>query len=91
VKRVDIEKVTRVYDDFFRIDEAHLRYERFDGSTSPTVRRLKFERGDSVAVLLYKPKPTRILLVNQFKYPTYNNGPEGGVSQQKMGTSPVLN
>jgi ADP-ribose pyrophosphatase len=75
VKRVVVEEVSRVYDGFFKVDEAHLRYERFDGTMRETVRRLKFERGDSVAVLLYKPKTARILLVNQFRYPTYEKGP----------------
>ena len=75
MRKVVIEKEQRVYDDFFKLDEAHLRYERFDGKMSDRVRRLKFERGDSVAVLLYKPASARILLVNQFKYPTYGKGP----------------
>jgi ADP-ribose pyrophosphatase len=75
VKRVAVEEVKRLYDDFFKLDEAHLRYERFDGTMSGTVRRLKFERGDSVAVILYMPTKERILLVNQFKYPTYDKGP----------------
>jgi nudix-type nucleoside diphosphatase (YffH/AdpP family) len=75
VKRVVVEEVSRVYDGFFKVDEARLRYERFNGAMSETVRRLKFERGDSVAVLLYNPETARILLVNQFKYPTYEKGP----------------
>jgi nudix-type nucleoside diphosphatase (YffH/AdpP family) len=62
-------------DDFFKVEEVQLRYERFDGSMSPLVRRLNVERGDSVAVLLFNPKCQRILLVNQFKYPAYEKGP----------------
>lgn len=73
--KVQIEKKKRIVDDFFQVEEVHLRYERFDGQMSPLVRRLTFERGDSVAVLIFNPKRQHILLVNQFKYPTYEKGP----------------
>jgi ADP-ribose pyrophosphatase len=42
---------------------------------SEPVSRLALERGDSVAVLLYRPGDEQIVLVNQFKYPTYEKGP----------------
>ncbi|MCA9422373.1 MAG: NUDIX domain-containing protein, partial [Nitrospira sp.] len=73
--KVLIEKKNWILDDFFKVKEVHLRYERFDGQMSPLVRRLTFERGDSVAVLLFNPKRQHLLLVNQFKYPTYEKGP----------------
>ncbi|MCA9473227.1 MAG: NUDIX domain-containing protein [Nitrospira sp.] len=73
--KVQIEKKNRILDDFFKVEEVHFRYERFDGQMSPLVRRLNFERGDSVAVLLFNPKSRHILLVNQCKYPAYEKGP----------------
>lgn len=84
MKRVLVEGRRRVYDDIFKIVEVHLRYELFDGSMSPTVRRLNFERGDSVAALLYKPDTERILLINQFKYPAYEKGP-GWITETMAG------
>jgi nudix-type nucleoside diphosphatase (YffH/AdpP family) len=75
VRKVTIDRSNRVFDDFFRIEEAYLRYERFDGTMSPVVRRLNFERGDSVAALLFNSKTKHIVLVNQFKYPTHEKGP----------------
>ena len=75
MKQVVIESRERVYDGFFKLDETQLRYERFDGTMSDPVSRLALERGDSVAVLLYRPGSERIILVNQFKYPTYEKGP----------------
>lgn len=75
MRKVYIKKKTRLLDDFFKVEEVQLRYERFDGDMSPLVRRLNLERGDSVAVLLFNPKKQRILLVNQFKYPAYAKGP----------------
>jgi nudix-type nucleoside diphosphatase (YffH/AdpP family) len=75
MKKVIVDRTKRLLDDFFKVEEAYLRYERFDGAMSPVVRRLNFERGDSVAALIYKPDIKRIVLVNQFKYPTYEKGP----------------
>jgi nudix-type nucleoside diphosphatase (YffH/AdpP family) len=69
--KVEIDKREIVYSDFFKIESAVLRYERFDGKMSPTMRRLKFERGDSVAALLYNIDTGKVILTNQFKYPTY--------------------
>lgn len=77
MRKVIIQKRRRILDDFFRIEEACLQFEQFDGNLSPTVRRLNFQRGDSVAVLVYNPKAQCVLLVNQFKYPTYEKGPGG--------------
>jgi hypothetical protein len=56
--RVDIKEKRWVLDDFFKVEEAHLSFERFDGTMSPVVRRLNFERGDSVAAMLH-PYRTR--------------------------------
>jgi ADP-ribose pyrophosphatase len=74
-RRVEILDSRTVLDDFFRVDEARLRYERFDGTMSREVRRLSLERGDSVAALLFNRDTQRVILVSQFKYPTYAKGP----------------
>jgi len=73
--RVDITKKARVLDDFFKVEEALVSFERFDGTMSPVVRRLNFERGDSVAALLHHAGRGAAILVNQFKYPAYDKGP----------------
>ena len=75
MKRVVVEKQKRILDDFFKVEEAWVSYERFDGSMTPVVRRLNFERGDSVAVLIFNAGTQRILMVSQFRYPTYAKGP----------------
>jgi nudix-type nucleoside diphosphatase (YffH/AdpP family) len=84
VKKVIIEGRNRILDDFFKVDEAYLRYERFDGTMTPVVRRLSLERGDSVAALLFNPRSNRMILVNQFKYPTYGKGP-GWITETMAG------
>jgi ADP-ribose pyrophosphatase len=72
--KVKIERTKRLFDDFFKIDEAVLKWERFDGTMSDTVRRLRFERGDSVAAVVFNWDTRKVILVNQFRYPTYEKG-----------------
>jgi nudix-type nucleoside diphosphatase (YffH/AdpP family) len=71
MRRVEIISRRRVFDDFFKIEEARLRFERYDGTMSEPVRRLSFERGDSVAALLIDPRKGMVYLTEQFKYPAY--------------------
>ncbi len=60
---------------FFRIEEAHLRHERYDGSMSDDLVRLNFERGDSAAVVLHDPQTDLVIFTEQFRYPTHAKGP----------------
>ena len=75
MRKVVIHAERRVFDGFFKLSEAEVSFERFDGTMSRPVKRLNFERGDSVAALLYNSDSRRVLLVEQFKYPTYEHGP----------------
>src|SRR5260370_36448091 len=74
MKNVVVEDKKVVFDGFFKIEEATLKYERFDGTMSQTVRRLNLNRGDSVAALILNTDTNKVVLTNQFKYPTYENG-----------------
>jgi ADP-ribose pyrophosphatase len=69
--RVEVLSQERLLDAFFKVDRARIRYERFDGSMSAPVERLVFERGDSVAVLLYDAEHDEVILVQQFRYPAH--------------------
>ena len=73
--RVEIHSRRRVFDGFFKLEEADLAYERFDGSMTPPLKRLVFERGDSVAAIVYHREENRLLFLRQFRYPTYEKGP----------------
>lgn len=75
MRRVVVHGTKRVFDGFFKIDEAELTFERFDGRMSGRVRRLCFERGDSVAAVVYNRDSRVAIFVSQFKYPTYAKGP----------------
>ena len=65
-----IHKQTRLFDDFFKVDEIVVAHEQRDGTMSSDQRRLVFERGDAVAVLLYEPGTHTVIMVDQFKVPT---------------------
>ena len=74
-RKVEIKDQKYIFNDFFKIEECKVSYEKFDGSRTPFIRRLCFERGDSVAALVLNRDDQKILLVNQFKYPTFKKGP----------------
>ncbi len=72
--KVVVKEEKRVYDGFFKINEASLQHERFDGSMSPEMKRLNFERGDAVAALLFNTDTQKVILTHQFRYPTHTKG-----------------
>jgi len=74
MKKVSIEQKKYIFEDIFKIEEAHLRFEKFNGEMTDPVRRISLERGDSVAVVILNLTTNKIILVNQFRYPSYNNG-----------------
>lgn len=74
--KVIIKNRERVYDNIFTVDKAILQHEKFDGTMSNEIVRLNFNRGNTVAVLLYNPKTESVILVEQFRYPaSVGNGP----------------
>jgi nudix-type nucleoside diphosphatase (YffH/AdpP family) len=75
MKRVEILNQRVVFDDVFKIEEATLCFERFNGQMSEPVRRLVFERGDAAAALLWNRDIQKVILIKQFRYPTYKKGP----------------
>jgi ADP-ribose pyrophosphatase len=52
---------------YFRIDRYMLRHKRFGGGWSQPVMREVFERGHSVAALLYDPQADVVVLIEQFR------------------------
>ena len=69
-RRIEIRGQQRLFDDFFKVDELIVRHQRYDGSMSGDERRLVFERGDAVAVLLFDQEARAAVLVEQFRPPT---------------------
>jgi nudix-type nucleoside diphosphatase (YffH/AdpP family) len=75
MRNVVIHRTVRLLDDFFKVDEVEVSYERFDGQMSEPMRRLCFDRGDSVAAIIFNRSTQRVLLVEQFRLPALNKGP----------------
>ncbi len=69
MRKVEIIEKKRVFDHFFKIDEALLRYERYDGTMSKALTRLNFERGNLVAAIVMNRDTETVYLTEQFKYP----------------------
>lgn len=73
--KVDIQSKRLVFDDKYKIEEAIFCFLRFNGQMSKPERRLVFERGNSVAALIWNKDTQKVILTNQFRYPTYEQGP----------------
>jgi nudix-type nucleoside diphosphatase (YffH/AdpP family) len=64
-----IARQSRLFDDFFKIDEFLVAHEQIGGAISALQRRLVFERGDSIALLLFNTERKAVVLVEQFRLP----------------------
>lgn len=73
--KVTILDKRRVFDGPFKIDEVKLQYERSNRNMTPVLMRLNFEPGDSVAAVIVNTDTKKVILANQFRYPTYEKGP----------------
>lgn len=73
-----------VFNDHYKIVKAKVTYDTFNG-TEISTKRFAFERGDSVAILLYEKESDSILLTNQFRYPTCKHN-EGWVVEIPAGS-----
>lgn len=67
-------KTGSLLDDFFKVDEYKGTYEQYDNTMSAEQRLLVFERGDSVAAILFDPFHREVILVEQFRLPTLGKG-----------------
>jgi len=71
---VEIKKSTPLLDDFIKVDEALVTYQRLNGAMSDEIRRLNIRREDACCVLLYDKTLDSLLLVNQFRFPSHTRG-----------------
>jgi ADP-ribose pyrophosphatase len=75
MNRVVIHDHRRVFDGFFKIDEALVSYEGAAGGMIGPVRRLSLERGDAAAAVVFHRDRRALLMARQFRYPTHARGP----------------
>jgi ADP-ribose pyrophosphatase len=74
MRAVSVRSRRRLFDDFFKVDEAEVSFERPDGTMTPVVRRLVFERGDSVATVVWHRDWRSLLFTELFRFPTFGKG-----------------
>lgn len=84
--KVEILKKKRIFDKFFKIDEVLLKHEKYDGAMTDPVTRFSFERGESVAVLLFRSEAAEVVLIEQFRYPAYSEGGKGWILEIVAGS-----
>ncbi|MET0602938.1 MAG: NUDIX domain-containing protein [Baekduia sp.] len=75
MRNVIVSSTRRVFDGFFKIDEARVAHQQFDGTMGPPRDLLVFERGDAAAILLHDVVADQLVMTEQFRYPTYDKGP----------------
>jgi nudix-type nucleoside diphosphatase (YffH/AdpP family) len=68
VRKSQVHGTVNKFDGFFKVDEIDVSHLTLAGKMDRQ-KRLVFERGDSVAVLLYNPDTDDVIMVNQFKVP----------------------
>lgn len=71
----------RLLDDLFKVDDIRLQHKKFSGDWSETIRRLNFERGNSVGVLIYVRDEDVFILVRQFRFAVYDSGLSGWLDE----------
>jgi ADP-ribose pyrophosphatase len=64
---VQIDAHRTPYAGFFNVEEYDLRFPKFQGGHSETVKRAVFRMADAVTVLPYDPAREKILLIEQFR------------------------
>jgi len=85
-KKVDISEEKQGYKKaIFEVVEAKLRHEKFDGTMTDEMTRLNLERGDAVAAIVHNPDDDTILLIEQFRYPTYHKTGNGWIYELPAG------
>jgi GDP-mannose pyrophosphatase NudK len=75
-RRVTVEKVEPLSHNWVKLDRYTLHYMRHDGRADTLVREIH-DHGSGASVLPYDPKRGTVLLVRQFRLPTYLAGFDG--------------
>jgi len=82
--RVRIHQVETLSDDWFLLKKTTFDYRRSDGSWQRQTRET-YDRGNGATILLYNRAQRTVLLVRQFRFPTYGNGHDGFLIETAAG------
>lgn len=73
-RKTVIEQRRPLLDDYFKVEEAVVRFEKRDGTMSEPVRRLDLVREDAVCAVLVNKARGTVILVRQFRYGALSRG-----------------
>lgn len=82
--RVRIHKVETLSHDWFLLQKTTFDYRRSDGSWQRQTRET-YDRGHGATILLYNLPLRTVVLVRQFRFPTYGNGHDGFLIETAAG------
>lgn len=82
--RIRIHQVETLSDDWFLLKKTTFDYRRRDGSWQRQTRET-YDRGNGATILLYNREQRTVLLVRQFRFPTYVNGHDGFLIETAAG------
>jgi nudix-type nucleoside diphosphatase (YffH/AdpP family) len=72
-----VEEKKTIFSEFFRVERARVRWERWNGTIGKTATRYAVRRGDSVGILPVIDGTQEVVLVRQFRYPVSGRGQDG--------------
>ena len=83
-ERVRIQGVQTLSHDWYLLQKTTFDYLRHDGQWQ-TQTRETYDRGDGATILLYNKKQRTVILIRQFRFPTYRDGHDGFLIESAAG------
>src|SRR5450830_872120 len=83
-ERVRIRNVEVLSDDWYLLKKTTFDFRRADGVWQ-TLTRETYDRGNGATVLLYNRERRSVILIRQFRFPTYGNGHDGFLIETAAG------
>lgn len=82
--RVQIQKVEVLSNDWYLLQKTTFDYRRSNG-TWQRLTRETYDRGHGATILLYNREKASVILIRQFRFPTYGNGHDGFLIETPAG------
>ena len=83
-ERVRIQQVQTLSHDWYLLQKTMFDYLRHDGQWQ-TQTRETYDRGDGATILLYNKVKRTVILIRQFRFPTYREGHDGFLIESAAG------
>lgn len=83
-ERVRIQQVQTLSHDWYLLQKTTFDYLRHDGEWQ-TQTRETYDRGDGATILLYNKIKRTVILIRQFRFPTYREGHDGFLIESAAG------